>query len=71
MSICFKEGLKLAPNVVDALVSTTRGDIRQILNQLSMFHLKNNEMSFADAKKVSEKDVSLSIFDVASKLFLE
>lgn len=50
-SICEKEGLHLQPNVVEQLVASTHGDIRQLLNCLSTFRLTGEtQMSYETSK---------------------
>jgi len=52
MTIAFREGLKLQPNVVDQLVEGTHSDIRQILNLLSTYRLSRTNLAFDESKKV-------------------
>jgi replication factor C subunit 1 len=52
MTIAFREGLKLTPNVIDQFVEGTHSDIRQILNLLSTYRLSKTELAFDDSKKV-------------------
>ena len=50
MSIAFREGLKLPPNVIDALVEGTGSDIRQIINMISTFAVNGKNMDFDQSK---------------------
>jgi len=50
MSIAFREGLKLPPNVIDALVEGTGSDIRQIINMISTFSVNGKNMDFDQGK---------------------
>jgi replication factor C subunit 1 len=50
--IVAKEGLRLMPNAISNLVKSTSGDIRQILNLLSTYRLKNDVLSYDDAKQL-------------------
>lgn len=71
MSIAFREGLKLPPNVIDALVEGTGSDIRQIINMISTFAVNGKNMDFDQGKAMSkqwEKHVVLKPWDIASKL---
>jgi replication factor C subunit 1 len=52
MTIAFREGLKLTPNVIDQFVEGTHADIRQILNLLSTYRLSKDELAFDESKKV-------------------
>jgi replication factor C subunit 1 len=52
MTIAFREGLKLQPNVIDQFVEGTHGDIRQILNLLSTYRLSRTQLAFDESKKV-------------------
>lgn len=52
MTIAFREGLKLQPNVIDQFVEGTQGDIRQILNLLSTYRLSRTQLAFDESKKV-------------------
>ncbi|KAJ3213262.1 hypothetical protein HDU67_003105 [Dinochytrium kinnereticum] len=69
--IAAKEGLDLKPNVVDNLVKSTQGDIRQILNMLQSFALQERVLTYDGAKtlgKVSEKNTTIGPFDAIAKL---
>ena len=52
MTIAFREGLKLQPNVIDQFVEGTHSDIRQILNLLSTYRLSRTSLAFDESKKV-------------------
>jgi replication factor C subunit 1 len=52
MTIAFREGLKLQPNVIDQLVEGTHSDIRQILNLLSTYRLSHTNLAFDESKKM-------------------
>ena len=81
MTIAFREGLKLQPNVVDQLVEGTHSDIRQILNLLSTYRLSRTNLAFDESKKVyvafshrsdcsvkdAEKYIILKPWDIAGK----
>ncbi|KAJ3054745.1 hypothetical protein HK097_000916, partial [Rhizophlyctis rosea] len=70
-AIAATEGLELKPNVIAELVSSTSADIRQILNLLSTYRLSASVMNFDQGKaiaKASEKNMTMSPFDVTGKL---
>jgi len=52
MTVAFREGLKLTPNVIDQFVEGTHSDIRQILNLLSTYRLSRTNLGFDESKKV-------------------
>jgi replication factor C subunit 1 len=71
MTICYREGLKLSPQVIDALVEGTHGDIRQIINMISTAKLDQATMDFDQGKSMSkawEKHIILKPWDIAGKL---
>lgn len=57
LALCYRakqvsrEHLDLKPNVIDQLVESTRNDLRQIINILAVYKLRNNQMTFDDARK--------------------
>ncbi len=70
-SICFREGLKLPTQVIDALIEGTHADIRQIINMISTAKLDQEAMSFDQSKSMSkawEKHVILKPWDIVSKI---
>ena len=72
MTIAIREGFKLDPNVVDKLVQTTRGDMRQIINLLSTVSTTSKAINFDNIDDISrawDKDVALKSFDIAYRLF--
>ena len=72
MTIAIREGFKLDPNVVDKLVQTTRGDMRQIINLLSTVSTTSKTINFDNIDDISrawDKDVALKSFDIAHRLF--
>ncbi|KAI8849282.1 replication factor RFC1 C terminal domain-containing protein [Chytridium lagenaria] len=71
-SIALNEGLDLKLNVVDNLVKSTQGDIRQILNLLQNYALQEKVLTFDGAKSLSkrvEKNTTMGPFDATAKLF--
>ncbi|KAI8868412.1 DNA replication factor C, large subunit [Ramicandelaber brevisporus] len=78
-TICFREGLRFAPNVIDKLVEMTQNDIRQVLNLLSSWKLISNTITFDESDayaKLNKKVTTLGPFEVvrewlSSRLNLE
>lgn len=71
MTIAMREKFKLDPNVIDRLVSVTRGDMRQIINLLSTVTTTSKSIGSDNIKSLSdnwEKNVALKIFDITPKL---
>ncbi|EFW98951.1 DNA replication factor c subunit [Grosmannia clavigera kw1407] len=71
MTICHREGLKLPPTVVDALIEGTNKDIRQIINMLSTAKLDQSTMTYDQGKamtKAWEKHVVLKPWDICQKM---
>ncbi|EQL01212.1 replication factor C, subunit 1-like protein [Ophiocordyceps sinensis CO18] len=71
MTICHREGLKLPPPVVDALIEGSNKDIRQIINMISTAKLDQKSMSFDQGKamtKAWEKHVVLKPWDICQKM---
>lgn len=75
MTIAFREGMKLPPQVINALIEGTGADIRQVVNMLSTAKLdaQHNEqdLSFDDSKKMSkawEKFTILKPWDTIHKI---
>ncbi|XP_065091606.1 replication factor C subunit 1 [Ochlerotatus camptorhynchus] len=74
MSVCFKEGLKLAPGALEEIISGTGGDVRQTLNHLALYSAGKaaGSLSVEKAKKEAEtahKDVKMGPWDVVRKVF--
>ncbi|KAL7795197.1 replication factor RFC1 C terminal domain-containing protein [Trichoderma ceciliae] len=71
MTICHREGLKLPPPVVDALIEGSNKDIRQIINMIATAKLDQSSMSFDQSKAMSkawEKHVVLKPWDICQKM---
>ncbi|XP_073992983.1 germ line transcription factor 1 isoform X2 [Rhodnius prolixus] len=63
-SICYKENLKIKPEQLVEIISSTNQDIRLVLNHLSMLAAKKEEnMNFKN------KEIKLGAWDVARKVF--
>lgn len=71
MTIAYREGLRLPPNVVDALIEGSNADIRQIVNMISTIKLDQKTMDFDSGKEMSkawEKHVILKPWDIVGKI---
>ncbi|KAK4098263.1 DNA replication factor C, large subunit [Parathielavia hyrcaniae] len=71
MTICHREGLKMPPPVVNALIEGSGKDIRQIINMLSTAKLDQTAMDFDKSKamaKAWEKHVVLKPWDICQKM---
>lgn len=71
MTIAFREGLKLPPTVVNALIEGSHSDIRQVVNMISTAKLDQEAMDFDKGKTMSknwEKHVILKPWDITQKI---
>ncbi|OTA06847.1 Rfc1p-like protein [Trichoderma parareesei] len=71
MTICHREGLKMPPPVVDALIEGSNKDIRQIINMIATAKLDQSTMNFDQTKSMSkawEKHVVLKPWDICQKM---
>ena len=71
MTICFREKLRVPPNVINALIEGSHADIRQVINMLSTAKLDQDAMDFDAGKDMSkswEKHVILKPWDIVSKI---
>ncbi|KAK3902431.1 replication factor RFC1 C terminal domain-containing protein [Staphylotrichum tortipilum] len=71
MTICHREGMKMPPQVVNALIEGSGKDIRQIINMLSTAKLDQTTMDFDQSKamtKAWEKHVVLKPWDICQKI---
>ena len=71
MTICHREGLRLPPPVIDALIEGSNKDIRQIINMISTAKLDQTSMDFNQSKSMSkawEKHVVLKPWDICHKM---
>ncbi|KHJ31490.1 putative subunit of heteropentameric replication factor [Erysiphe necator] len=70
-TICHREGLKIPPNVMDALIEGSNKDIRQIINMISAVKLDQSSMDYDQGKamtKAWEKHIVLKPWDICHKL---
>jgi len=71
MTICYRENLKVPPQVINALIEGSRSDIRQVINMLSTAKLDQEAVNFDQGKQMSkswEKHVILKPWDIVSKI---
>jgi replication factor C subunit 1 len=71
MTICHREGMKLPPQVLEALIEGSNKDIRQTINMLSTIKLDQASISYDDSKNMSkawEKSVVLKPWDICQKM---
>lgn len=74
MSICFKEDIDISSEALTDIIVGSGMDIRQILNNLSMWSAKSHSLSKEATKKDAAKaikDVKLGPWDVIRKVFSE
>ena len=73
MTICYREGVKIPTQVINALIEGSRADIRQVINMLSTAKLDLDAagMDFDQGKKMSDawqKNIILKPWDIVSKI---
>lgn len=71
MTIAFREGLKMPPQVVNALIEGSHSDIRQVVNMISTAKLDQEAMDFDSGKQMSknwQKHVVLKPWDITQKI---
>ncbi|KAF8318220.1 DNA replication factor C, large subunit [Clavulina sp. PMI_390] len=56
MTIALREKIKIAPNVIDALIEGANSDIRQVLTMLSTWKLSHDDMNFDEGKKLAREN---------------
>ncbi|KAK5111988.1 hypothetical protein LTR62_004522 [Meristemomyces frigidus] len=70
-TIAFREGLKIPPNVINALIEGSGADIRQVVNMISTAKLDTQALSFEEGKDMSkawEKHIVLKPWDMVHKI---
>ena len=70
-TIAFREGLKIPPNVINALIEGSGADIRQVVNMISTAKLDTQTLSFDEGKDMSkawEKHIVLKPWDMVNKI---
>ncbi|KAI1846545.1 hypothetical protein JX266_007442 [Neoarthrinium moseri] len=71
MTVCHREGMKLSPQVLEALIEGSNRDIRQIINMLSTIKLDQAAMDYDSSKNMSkawEKSIVLKPWDICQKM---
>jgi len=71
MTIVYREGLKMPPNVVNALIEGSSADIRQVVNMISTVKVDQDVMDFEKGKEMSkawEKHIILKPWDITNKI---
>jgi replication factor C subunit 1 len=71
MTIAYREGMKIPPTVLTAMIEGTGADIRQCVNMLSTVKLDDAALDFNKGKEISkawEKHVILKPFDISNKI---
>ncbi|KAJ4438820.1 hypothetical protein ANN_14772, partial [Periplaneta americana] len=72
MSVCFKEGIKISPEALNDIITGANHDVRQVLHHLSMWSVKEKQLSLEQAKEESQKakkNIKLGPWDVLRKVF--
>lgn len=70
-TICFREGLRIPPPVLDSLIEGTHADIRQVINMLSTVKLDQKNLDYDKGKEMSkawEKHIILKPWDIVGKI---
>ncbi|OAX79901.1 hypothetical protein ACJ72_05779 [Emergomyces africanus] len=70
-TICYREGLKIPPQVLDNLIQGTHADIRQVINMLSTARLDQQALDYDQGKQMSkawEKHIILKPWDIVGKI---
>lgn len=70
-TIAYREGLRIPPQVMNAIIEGSNADIRQIINMVSTIKLDQRDLDFNDSKamaKAWEKHVTLKPWDIVSKI---
>ncbi|KAL4910116.1 hypothetical protein BDW74DRAFT_144468 [Aspergillus multicolor] len=76
LTICYREKMKIPPQVLDSLIEGTHADIRQVINMLSAVRLDQNEqpgqaLDYDKGKQMSkawEKHIILKPWDIVGKI---
>lgn len=74
MSVCFKENIDISPDALNEVILGSGMDIRQILNNLSMWSKKGGKLSKETVKKeasCANKDIKIGPWEVIRKVFSE
>ncbi|OQV24394.1 Replication factor C subunit 1 [Hypsibius exemplaris] len=73
MSVCAKEGIKIAPNALDAIITGAHQDMRQTLHNLYTWTISKKVITYDDAKAsatLAEKDsIKVGPFEACRAMF--
>lgn len=72
MSICFKENIKITPDLLDQIITGANHDIRQCIHNLSMWSSNNKELNTQKTQKDIEsaiKDTRINPFEACKQVF--
>lgn len=73
MSVCFKEGIKITPELLDQIIKGCNYDIRQCLHNLSMWSSNNKSMQASESSKndiaKAMKDTKMNPFEALKQIF--
>lgn len=72
MSVCFKEGVKIPPDALTQIINGTGMDIRQTLNNLSIWTAARQTLTTEEAEKnvnSAKKDTVLGPWEVVRQVF--
>lgn len=73
MSVCFKEGIKISPDVLDQIIVGCNYDIRQCLHNLSMWSSNNKVLNSTQTLKndieKAIKDTKMNPFEACKQIF--
>lgn len=72
MSVCFKENIQIKPDVLDQIIASANYDIRQCLNNLSMWTSNKKSLTMESNKGDIEraiKDVRMNPFEACKQVF--
>ncbi|VVC97578.1 unnamed protein product [Leptidea sinapis] len=74
LSICFKEGVKISPDVMSQIVVSANQDVRQTLHLLSMWSADPNLMQSDNLRREADKlnkDIRMGPWEAIRKVFSE
>ncbi|KAJ1521099.1 hypothetical protein ONE63_002801 [Megalurothrips usitatus] len=72
MSVCFKEKVQISPQALDEVIAGTNCDIRQVLNNLSMWSSTQKKLNTEQVKEdanAAKKIIKLGPWDAVRKVF--
>ncbi|KAJ8676241.1 hypothetical protein QAD02_012027 [Eretmocerus hayati] len=70
MSVCFKEGVKIKPEELTAIIQSTNQDIRQVINHIAILSASSQAgISTSSSTEQKLKNLRLGPWDVVRKVF--